>query len=185
VRAAAEAHPDKKIALWFQDEARVGQKGRTAHRWWTKGQRPPGLADKRFASAYIFAAVRPANGEAFALVLPTVSTEAMSLFLAELAKTLAADIHMVLVLDQAGWHGAKALHVPEAITLAPLPAYAPDLNPVERLWLYLRERYLSHRLLADYDAVLDACCEAWNAVAAEPARIRSLCDHPYIRSIAS
>ena len=63
MRAAAEAHPDKKIALWFQDEARVGQKGRTGHRWWIKGQRPPGLADKRFASAYIFAAVRPATGE--------------------------------------------------------------------------------------------------------------------------
>jgi transposase len=53
-----------------------------------------------------------------------------------------------MVLDQAGWHGAKALKVPETVTLVPLPPSSPDLNPVERVWLYLRERYLSHRLLA-------------------------------------
>jgi Winged helix-turn helix len=58
VTAAAEAHPDKRLALWFMDEARVGQKGRTGHRWWIRGERPPGLGDRRFASAYIFAAVR-------------------------------------------------------------------------------------------------------------------------------
>jgi transposase len=185
VRAAAEAHPDKRIALWCQDEARVGQKGRTGHRWWIRGERPPGLCDKHFEFAYIFGAVRPATGEAFALVLPTVSAAAMDLFLAELAKTIPDDQHVVMLLDQAGWHGAKALNLPKAITLVPLPPYSPELNPVERLWLHLRERYLSHRLLADYDAVLDACCDAWNAVAAEPERIRSLCDYPYLRSIAS
>ena len=81
MRAAAEAHADKQIALWFMDEARVGQKGRTTHRWWVKGQRPPGMSDKRFESAYIFAAVRPATGENFALVLPRVSAAAMSTFL--------------------------------------------------------------------------------------------------------
>jgi len=80
----AEAHPGKRIALWFMDEARVGQKGRTGHRWWIKGQRPPGIANKRFASAYIFAAVCPATGEDFALVLPWVSTAAMNRFLADL-----------------------------------------------------------------------------------------------------
>src|SRR5918993_5165794 len=57
-------------------------------------------------------------------------------------------------------------------TLVELPPYSPDLNPVERIWLYLRERDLSHRLLADYDAVVDACCRAWNALTAEPGRIK-------------
>jgi hypothetical protein len=183
VRAAAEAHSDKPIALWFMDEARVGQKGRTGHRWWVRGQRPPGLADKRFASAYIFAAVRPATGEDFALVLPRVSTAAMSRFLADFAVTLSEDTHAVLVLDQAGWHGAKALRVPENVTLVPLPPYSPDLNPVERVWLYLRERYLSHRRLADHEAVVDAGCHAWNALVAETGRIRSLTAYPYLKRI--
>lgn len=79
---AAAAHPDQRIELWFEDEARIGQKGRTTHRWWRRGQRPPGLCDKRFASTYIFAAVQPATGAEVALVLPTVSTAAMSRFLA-------------------------------------------------------------------------------------------------------
>ena len=183
MRAAADAHPDQRIALWFMDEARVGQKGRTTHRWWVRGQRPPGLADKRFASAYIFAAVRPATGEDFALVLPRVSTAAMSRFLADFAVTLSEDTHAVLVLDQAGWHGAKGLQVPESITLVPLPPYSPDLNPVEWVWLFLRERYLSHRLLADYEAVVDACCSAWNTLTAEAGRLHSLTAYPYLEQV--
>lgn len=107
-----------------------------------------GLAYKRFASAYILAAVKPATGADFALVLPSVSSKAMSRFLADFSAQIAPDAHAVLVLDQAGWHGARALRVPDNITLVPLPPYSPELNPVERVWLYLRERYLSHRLLA-------------------------------------
>ena len=163
----------------------MGQKGRTGHRWWIRGERPPGLCDKRFASAYIFAAVRPATGEEFALVLPWVSTAAMTQFLAEFAAQLPPDTHAVLVLDQAGWHGARALVVPDTLTRVPLPPYSPELNPVERVWLYLRERYLSHRLLDDYDAVVTACCTAWNSLAADPGRIRSLCDFPYLQSVTS
>ena len=178
--AAAEAHPGKRIALWFQDEARVGQKGRTGHRWWVRGQRPPGIADRRFASAYLFAAVRPATGEAFALVLPHVSTAAMSRFLSDFAQTIPDDTHAVMVLDQAGWHGSRALQVPNNVTLVPLPPYSPELNPVERVWLYLRERFLSHRLLADYEAVVNACCRAWNALTAEAGRLQSLTAYPYL-----
>jgi transposase len=185
VRTAAEAHPDKQIALWFMDEARVGQKGRTTRRWWVRGERPRGVADKRFASAYIFAAVRPATGEDVALVLPHVSAAAMSTFLAEFAKTLPEDTHAVMVLDQAGWHDTRALQVPESLTLVALPAYSPELNPVERVWLYLRERYLSHRLLEDYDAVVEACCRAWNALTAEPGRIKSLCAYPYLDRVSA
>lgn len=185
MNAAASAHPDQRITLWFMDEARFGQKGRTTHRWWVKGQRPPGIADKRFASAYIFAAVRPSTGEDFALVLPWVSTAAMSTFLAGFAETVPADTHVVMVLDQAGWHGAKNLVVPDCFTLLPLPSYSPELNPVERVWLYLRERFLSLRVFTDYRAIVDACCAAWNRLVAEPGRLRSLCDQSWIRKVSS
>jgi hypothetical protein len=176
-------HPDKTLALWFMDEARVGQKGRTGHRWWLRGKRPPGLCDKRFASAYIFAAVRPMTGEDFALVLPRVCTEAMNRFLADFAATVPQDTHAIMVLDGAGWHDRRSVNVPANVSLVALPAYSPELNPVERVWLYLRERYLSHRFLADYDAVVDACCRAWNALVAEPDRLRSLCAYAYIHQV--
>ena len=63
--------------MFFQDEARIGQKGRVCHIWWKRGERPPGLCDKRFTSAYIFAAVEPGTDNAFALVLPYADTAAM------------------------------------------------------------------------------------------------------------
>lgn len=142
--------------------------------------RPPGPADKRFASLYLFAACRPGTDEAFALALPQATTEAMNVFLAGFARQLEPGTHAVLLLDQAGWHGAKRLAVPANVTLLSLPAYSPELNPVERVWLYLRERFLSHRVLEGYRAVLDATCAAWNALVAETGRLASLTAYPYL-----
>ena len=84
----------------------------------------------------------------------------------------------MMILDQAGWHRSNALAIPANVTLLPLPAYSPELNPVERVWLYLKERFLSHRLLADYDAIVDAACNAWDRLLAESGRIKSLCSIP-------
>jgi transposase len=165
------------------DEARVGQKGRTGHRWWLKGERPRGLCDRRFDWAYLYAAVQPATGEDVCLVLPEVSTAAMNTFLDAFARALPAGQHAVMVLDQAGWHGAKALRVPDTVTLVPLPPYSPELNPVERVWLYLREHFLSHRVLDGYDAIVTACCQAWNALT--PERLRSLTHQPWVRKVTS
>jgi hypothetical protein len=153
------------------------------HVWWRRGERAAGLCDKRFVFAYIFAAVEPGGDDAFALVLPHVNTEAMQQFLDRFAETIAADEHVAMVLDQAGWHGAGRLQTPANITLVPLPAYAPELNPVERLWLHLKDRFLSHRLLADYAAIVDAACQAWNRLRAETGRIASLCSYPWIMAV--
>ena len=136
LRKLQRTHDGKRIRLFFQDEARIGQKGRTCHVWWKRGERPPGLCDKRFTFAYIFAAVEPGTDNAFALVLPYVNTQAMQEFLNRFAETIMQAEHVALVLDQAGWHGSGALVVPDNITLVPLPPYSPELNPVESVWLY-------------------------------------------------
>lgn len=138
------------------------------------------MCDKRFTFAYIFAAVEPGTDNGFALVLPHANTEAMQLFLDGFAATLAEDEHAVMMLDQAGWHGAIDLVTPANITLVPLPAYSPELNPVERVWLHLKARFLSHRLHADYDAIVTAACDAWNRLKAETGRLTSLCSYPWI-----
>ena len=161
----------------------MGQKGRTCHAWWLRGLRPPGLTDKRFSFAYVFAAVEPATGADFCLVLPEVSTTAMQVFLDGFAAQLAPDVHAALVLDGAGWHASKALCVPDNVSLIPLPPYAPELNPVERVWLYLRERFLSHRLHPDYAAVLDATCDAWRRIT--PERLRSLTAYSWLPQVSS
>ena len=179
----AEAHPDKRITLWFQDEMRVGQKGRLCHRWWSRGRRPTGRQDQRFQWTYVFGAARPDGEAAFGLVLPEVGTRAMQIFLDAFADTIPENEHAVMVLDRAGWHGDKALRIPPNVTLVPLPPYSPQLNPMERVWLWLRERFLSLRVFPDFDAIVDACRHAWNAFADDPDRIQSLCLQPWIRNV--
>ncbi len=193
--AVAAAHPGKALQLWCEDgEAPEtvsceGQKGRTGHRWFTRGVRPPGRRDRRFLSTYIFAAVRPGHDDAFALVLPEARAVTMDLFLARFAETLPAGVQAVLMLDQAGWHGRAALQGPENVTLLPLPQtlcvsalppYSPELNPVERVWLYLRERFLSFRLYQSEGAIVDALCAAWNALCDETGRLTTLTSYPWI-----
>lgn len=109
-----------------------------------------------------------------ALVLPDVNAEMMALHLQEIGRRVAPGAHALLVLDGAGWHGAKALAVPDNITLLRLPPYSPELNPVENIWQYLRQNFLSNRVFDDYDAIVAACCDAWRAFVALPDVVRSV-----------
>ena len=131
----------------------------------------------------MFGAARPDGEAAFGLVLPEVGTQAMQVFLDAFAETVPEEERAVMVLDRPGWHGAKALEVPSNVTLVPLPPCSPQLNPIERVRLRLRERFLSLRVFPDFDAIVDACCHAWNAFADDPDRIRSLCLQPSIRKV--
>ena len=171
------------MQLWCQDEARVGQKGRGTRVWFERGLRPAGAIDHRYASARLYAAVRPGTDEAFALVMPGVSAAAMQAFLDGLGKTLPERVHAGLLLDGAGWHIADDITVPPDVSPIFLPPYAPQLNPVGRIWPYLRERFLSLRLFADLGAISDGCCDAWNRLVAERGRIASLTNYPYLQSV--
>jgi len=88
------------------------------------------------------------------------------------------DKHVVLILDQAGWHVAKDLETPPNITLLHLPPYSPELNPAERLWAYLKSHYLSNRVFRDYEHLLSAGCQAWNALSEE--KLQSICHTTWI-----
>ena len=136
------------IELWWQDEARVGQKNGITRRWAKRGTRPSAPKDQRTTSAYIYGAICPAEGKGAALVLPRCNTEGMTLHLAEISAAVAPGAHAVLILDQAGWHLSAALVVPANITLLPLPAKCPELNPVENVWQFMRDNWLSNRMLA-------------------------------------
>ena len=116
--------------------------------------------DQRTASAYLFGAICPARGTGAGLVMPHCTNEAMNLHLAEIARAVASGAHAVLLLDQAGWHMTRKLVIPPNITLLPLPARSPELNPVENLWQFIRENWLGNRIFASYEAILDHCCDA-------------------------
>jgi hypothetical protein len=109
-----------------------------------------------------------------ALVLPEANTQAMSLHLVEIAKQVAAGSHAALVCDGAGYHGAVALAVPDNITLIPLPPYAPELNPTENIWEYLRGNKLANTVFESYDDIVDKTCEAWMFFASDKERVASV-----------
>ena len=119
------------IEIWFQDEARIGQKNGLVRQWARRGTRPRQPADQRYENAYLFGAICPAHGKGAALALPFANTEAMQLYIDEIAANVAPGAHAVLIFDRAGWHTTPELTMPANMTPIWLPSRAPELNPVE------------------------------------------------------
>jgi transposase len=142
--------------------------------WARRGTRPRQPADQRYESAYLFGAICPARGTGAALALPFADTEAMQLHLDEIARTVKRGAHAVLLLDRAGWHTTGALCVPKNITMILLTSRSPELNPVENIWQYLRQNWLSNRVFDNYENIVDAACDAWRKLIAQPQTITSI-----------
>jgi len=106
--------------------------------------------------------------------MPYANTEAMNKHLQEIGKAVAPGAHAALVLDGAGWHDSADLVMPDNITPMVLPPYSPELNPVENIWEYLRKNKRANRLYDTYEDIVDACCDAWNALMAVPNTIATL-----------
>ena len=142
--------------------------------WARRGSRPRQPADQRYESAYLFGAICPARATGAALAMPYADSDAMQLHLDEVSRLVRRGAHAVLLLDRAGWHTTRRLAVPKNITLVFLPSRAPELNPVENVWQYLRQNWLSSRVFHIYEALVDAACETWRNLIAQPAAITSI-----------
>jgi len=141
-------------------DARIGRKNEITRRWARRGTRPRAPHDQRAKWAYIFGAICPAKGKAAGLVMPFADTEAMQAHLAEISLAVDPGAHAVLMLDQASWHMSARLIVPDNITLPPPPPRSPELNPVENVWQFMRDNWLSNRVFKDYEDIANHCCEA-------------------------
>ena len=98
----------------------------------------------------------------------------MAAQLEEVSQAVAPGAHAVLLLDQAGWHVSPKLKVPANITLLPLPPRSPELNPVETVWQFVRDNWLSNRVFGSYEQIVDHCCDAWNKLIDQPWIIMSI-----------
>ena len=163
-----------KIELWWQDEARIGQKNKLTRRWAKRGTRPRAAKDQRTKWAYIFGAICPTRGVGAGLVLPHCNTQAMQWHLEEISSQVAPGAHAVLIVDRAGWHLTDKLQMPDNITLLPLPPRAPELNPMENVWQFMRDNWLSNRVFKSNQDIVDHCCEAWNKLIDQPWKIISI-----------
>ena len=122
------------MEIWFQDEARIGQKNPNARIWAKRGTRPRKPTDRRYKSVYLFGAICPTLGKGAALVLPRADTQMMQWHLDEISLTVAPNAHGVILMDRARWHTTGKLDVPRNITIILLPSKSPELNPVENIW---------------------------------------------------
>jgi transposase len=165
----------KNVDIWFQDEARVGQRGTLTRTWAKRGSRPRLKRQQQFEYAYIFGAVCPASSQSVGLVLPASNSFAMREHLKEIAKAVPEGRHAVLILDGASWHTTKKIRIFKNLSIMILPPASPELNPVEQIWQQLRDNWLANRCYAGYEAIVDACCQAWNWFVDLPGKIQQLC----------
>lgn len=166
--------------VWFQDEARFGQQGTIARVWAPRGSRPRAVRQLRYDYLYVLGAACPATGETCGLLSPELNTSVVNIYLRQFSAQLADDVHAVVIWDQAGYHTAGDLVVPANVSLIALPPRAPELNPIENLWHYLRDHHWANRTHADYAALEHAACTAWQQTCLDPALIRTVCHAPYL-----
>jgi len=163
-----------KIEIWFQDEARIGQKNKITRRWAKRGTRRAlrGINEPHRPISSV--AICPKLGKGAALILPSCNTEAMNLHLAEIAKTVAPGAHAVLLVDQAGWHLSARLLIPANITFSPCRRNPPNSIRSKTLAVHARQLALEPHSSNSYDDIVDHCCYAWNTLVDRPWKIMSI-----------
>lgn len=173
----------RRVRLMFQDEARFGRMVRIRRCWSPAPQRP--VVDNGYEREfrYVYGAVSPLEGEMDWMICPAMNTEQMGVFLAQVSAAHPQDF-IVMVVDGASSHVAKALVVPENIRLHRLPPYAPELNPQEHLWDEIREKEFPNRVFSDMAGVMQTLESGLPKLASDRARIQSICAWPWINSIS-
>src|SRR5262249_30133348 len=181
VQAIEEAHPGAEVHVYHHDEARFGQQGTITRVWARRGSRPRAVRQTQYTSLFVLAAVCAATGSVSALIVPTLTTAVINQFLRQFSAELPAGVHAVLIWDQAGYHTAKGLRVPKNVSLILLPPDAPELNPVENLWHYLRSHHWSSRVYRDYGELEQEAIRSLCAVCLDAEKVKTICAADYIR----
>ena len=172
--AVPEGVDPGKVEIWFQDEARAGQKGMLARLWARRGTRPRVVRDHRYGYCYLFSAACPARGVGAGHVCDRANTEEMNRHLAEIAAKVQPGGHAIVILDGAGWHRSKALEIPPELSLLRLPPYSPELNSMENVFDYLKSNFLANRLFPTVEDARNAVLQAWTYFSEQPALITSI-----------
>ena len=163
------------VDVWFQDEARIGQQNTTTRLWARTGSRPRAVKQQQFEYAHLFGAICPANGASEALIVPFLTKEIMKKHLAQISATTAKGRYAVVVMDGAGWHTDDIADDFHNLSILKLPPYSPELNPIEQVWSWLRQHHLANRCFESYEAIVDACSDAWNDFISDKVRVSKMC----------
>jgi transposase len=168
-------------AAHFEDEARFGTQGTITRVWAPKGSRPRAVRPNGREWLYVLMAVCVSTGSASALIMPELNTVVLNLFLEQFARELPKGVHAVLIWDGAGYHTSGDLVVPENGSLIQLPAYSPELNPVENLWHYLRAHHWSNREYEGYSGLEREAVRRLRVVCDDAENLKSICNADYVQ----
>lgn len=185
IERIAQQHPDQQLRVYFQDESRFGQQGTNTNVWAKKGSRPTAVRQTEYEYLWVLGVVCPETGHAEGLLSPQLNTKIINKFLELFSQTIPDREHAVMVWDGAGFHRAKALQIPENITVVELPPYSPELNPIENLWHYLKSHFWSNHAYDNYDELEAAAMHAWKHAALDHDLMKSVCAAPYIQRATS
>jgi transposase len=170
--------PDK-IEVWFSDECGVNGDPRTGKAWYRKGTKPKVPYDGCHLRQSIVGAVEPTSGAFEALAVPYTDTTVFQIFLDSLAeRTKTSNKQILLVIDNASWHHASSLNW-HHIKAKFLPAYSPDLNPIERIWLELKNKFFTNWFTRDPNKLMERVCEGLKFIMDDPVSVSSICTLPY------
>lgn len=146
--------------------------------------RPVGRMNIGYEYGYLYVAVNPLSGQAFGLILPSMTVESMTVFVREFRQWLKTggeeEAATLLILDGAGSHKSERVDY-GGLTKELLPPYSPELNPVERFFQELR-RELKNKVYESYREVEQAVEELFNSYLAKPEAIKRLTNFHWLHT---
>ena len=169
-----EENPKKE--LYFFDESRFGTHSKIGHGWFPKAIRTSVSVKLGFENFYVYSAVSPKTGKDCSLLMPYVNSTCMNVFLEHMEQELGGE-EILLVMDGAGWHKSKGLKIPKNIEIIYLPPYSPELNPVERLWLYIKQHTIKNKIYETISLLEDSICDFMKNLKIE--QIKQICNYDY------
>ena len=127
------------ISYWFQDETRLGYRTESGHKITRAGVQPKQILQWHYSYYYIYGLVDPVVGRNFFYEFSHFNSDCLGLFLEQFSQEYQDEIH-IIQLDNAPIHTAHKLIVPENVILLFQPPYCPELNPIERVWQYIKQK---------------------------------------------
>lgn len=167
----------KHTRIFFFDESRFGTHSKMGHGWFQTGSRSHVKMKLGYQNFYLYSSVDINDGSNFSLILPNVNTENMNIFLQEMSKEYSKDT-AILIMDRAGWHKSKELKIPQNIKIIHIPPYSPELNPVERLWLYIKSNILRNKIYETLDDLQMTLCDFIKSLSSEV--VKQICQTNYM-----
>ena len=163
--------------VWFFDESRFGTHSNVGHAWYPTGTRTAIDIKLGYENFYLYSAVNPRTGEEFTLILPKVNTLCMNIFLEQFSKAY-QNKKIALIMDGAAWHHSNGLRQTDNIRNIILPPYSPELNPVEKLWQYIKDKTIKNKVFDNLDHLENSIVHFLKTITLD--NIKTICNVNYI-----